>query len=1192
MKQEQGAIARRIYLFGSLRVQDGRGERHIKGEKSQNLLAFLTLHPRRPHRREQLADLLWPEAPPERVRRSFSDTLYRLHKNLGPGWLVIQGEAITLQVDAGLWVDVWEFERLAASEQGVDLQKAVDLYSGDLLPEIYADWILAERELRRSQYLAALETLAARLEAQGELRPALLTVRRLILAEPLHEPAHQAYLRLLGRLQRYGEAFAHYDYLRRLLKEELAAEPLAETRLAMQAIERERDLAAAPAVPEQLTPFVGRVRERAQGLAAVEAALEGRGGILAVEGEAGVGKSRLLGEIAAGARWRGATVLAGTACEVPGESPFAPLASALALFLNPSRAAQFESLLPGETLAALAPLYPAWRERTMLVALPTEEGRKRFHQALRLFGERLARLAPVILSLDDLQWADPALWESLEAFAQGFTPNGGLVMLAYRRPGIEGNLGWPFLQVWDRAGLLNTISLEPLSVEEVAQLAGVKTTADPGEIHALTGGSPFLIHEWLAEPRSGRPRSRFPAAQRLRSLPPPARAALESAAVLGKVIPYQLWAETAGLAPLALAGLSEELQAQRWLLPAAEGYAFAHDILRIAVYEEIGTADRRALHARAARALEPGNARARAFHLDQAGLAAPASAAYRQAGEQDLARFAFREAQFAFDRALQLLPPVLNVARVEIALALAQICETTGDRLRQRPALAEALTGAQQLGAGALQLQARLACGRAAISTDRFAEAETHLAAALDLAYATRDRAGETDAVFLQGVFSIRQGRWPEAREHYRRALGLARALGDPVREAQALRGLGTAAWDGGELQEAVQWFEQALAIQRRTGERTGEMLTQTNLLAVFHDLGAWDRLIRTAEELLPETEALGNRFNAAFIRHMQGLAAYALGDAATAQELFSQAGRDFEAVGDLRSAGLTRNTLGLIAEDEGNFEEAVRLYHEALSSAETLGASSEAAYAQHDLGALLLRLDRAQEAIARLEAARATWQEQGHALLRLKSEAFLGLALLAAGDRARAEALAASGREALQAGIPPGEQPQGWLWALHRLLAALEQPEAAGQALSSAYAELQRQARAIRDAALRHSFFERVPLNRAIVAAHDRLSASSRVISVSLARREAPLGRPLRPEEFITVRWTVEAPEDEAIEDKTVRRRQRLKRLLHEAEGQGAAPTDGDLAGALGVSRRTILRDLQAMGPESGGFPTRKRKK
>jgi DNA-binding SARP family transcriptional activator len=321
---------RRIYLLGGLQIRVGHDSRHLTAEKVRNLLAYLLLHPQRPVSREMLADLLFPNAAPERVRRNLSSTLSRLKAALGSGWLKIQRDSLALDVSADLWVDVWEFERLAASELTSEIQEAADLYSGDLLPELYEDWIVPERELLRNQYLAVLEKLALLYEQRGELQPALMTMRRLVLAEPLHEPAHMAYLRLLGRLQRYGEAIAHFDYLRKLLQDELGTEPMAETRQVVEGLESERALATAQVVRDEEIEFVGRVRERTAALEAVELALQGLGGILAIEGEAGIGKSRFLREVAAGARWRGATVIQGQASETPEASPFAPLAAALA----------------------------------------------------------------------------------------------------------------------------------------------------------------------------------------------------------------------------------------------------------------------------------------------------------------------------------------------------------------------------------------------------------------------------------------------------------------------------------------------------------------------------------------------------------------------------------------------------------------------------------------------------------------------------------------------------------------------------------------------------------------------------------------------------------------------------------------------------------------------------------------------
>jgi DNA-binding SARP family transcriptional activator/predicted ATPase len=1183
---------RRMYVFGSLRVQDARGLRHLSGERVQSLLVFLTLHPRIPHRREVLADLLSPDAPPERVRRNFSDTVYRLKKALSPEWLLVDADAIALNAGAELWVDAWEFERLAGSQQVEDLQQAVNLYTGDLAPEIYAEWIESERALYRSQYIAALEMLAKSSEARGKLQQALLHTRRILQADPLHEPAHQAYLRLLGRLKRYGEALAHYDDLRQLMRSELNAEPLAETRAIIQSIEHERVLAAGPInTEEEHSAFIGRISERATALAAVEAALEGRGGLLAIEGEAGVGKSRFLREILAGASWRGATILHGVASQVPGASPFSPLVEALDPLLNGARAAHLETILPPEILATLAPLFPAWRERAgQAIRTGTH-----FHDALRYFGETLARLAPLVLALDDLHWADPALWESINALSQGLAHNGALLLLVYRRREVENTPGWRILQAWDRAGLLRTIDLQPFSLPEVAQLVGDQPGADPEKIFSFTGGNAFLVNEWLADPALSRSRSDSTIAQRLEGLSAPARAALQAAAVLGENFSYRHWVKTANLSPLALADQSEELVQRRWLQTTPQGYSFVHDLIRTAVYENLKPADRQALHERAARAfleLEPDNARARAFHYDQAGRATEAALAYRRAGEQDQERFAFHEAQAAFERALDLMSRAPTLERIETDIALARVCEITGARPPQGPALDEALEGARQLGNEALMLQALLVMGRASSRMGKFLAAETQLSTALTLSQKLRDHPRETEAIIYMGDLSGMQGRWEAARGCYYQALSLAQAVPDPAREANALRGIAIAARFMGDMQEAARRLEQSVVVNRQIGDRLGEIIAQVNIVSILYESCAWDRLIAVTDQAIPAAEAMGNLSSLIRLRQNRGLAAWALGDYATARTLLLQAERGSEFSGDTRLTAIARNCLGLVAEDEGNLTEALHLYRTSLVLAEGLHAATEIAYVRHDLGALLLRLGQPAEAIPHLEASRAVWSEHGSQLLRVKSEAFLGLALLAAGDRAGAEELADRAWAAFQQGVPVGELPQGWLWALYRLFVSLDRTDPARQVLRAAFEELQRQALEIKNPDRRSGFLERVPLNHAIMAAYEQNATSTRVVSVSLARRDAPLGRALKGDERITVHWTVSALEDESVSDKTLLRRQRLKRLLQQAESQGAAPTDDDLAGVLGVSRRTILRDLQALSDEIKTPSTRKRKR
>ncbi len=1184
---------RRIYLLGALRVEEGQNLLRIPRGKSQSLLVYLALDPQAGHRREVLADLLWPDGASGRVYRNLSDALYRLRQALGEGWLQVDPETISLDSDSGVWVDSWEFQNLARSDEPANLLKAVELYTGELAPEIYDDWILVRRVYLHEQYLLALEKLVEYYQAAHDLAQALKYARRLITIEPLREHNQQTYLRLLGRLQHRNEALVHYEYLQQMLYRELRVEPMSQTRAIVEAIRREAGQATPLPSPVEFTPFVGRAAERASLLMAVEATIGGQGRLLAVEGEAGIGKSRLLREVAEGGRWRGIVVLSGSSTAQPGLSPLSPLAAAIKSALAGPRAALVESMLPVNTPALLAPLYEPWRT-THRPALPPEQSQRFFQQALRELFRALTSLNPHLLILDDLQWAEPALWSALDALKPVVERNRLMILIAYRRPEIEHNPGWELLQQWEREGYLQALTLQPLQESDTARLLPPELQSRAQEVLAATAGSPFFIREMLIALNEGQPfQPTGTLLARLARLPAAARQALEVAAVVGQQVPYHLWAATVGLTPPELAEIGEHLENRYFLQSNQAGYTFSHDLVLSAVYAGIEPARCRQLHLQVAGNLagfDPANFRARAFHLDRAGAAGEASLLYRQAGEQDLASFAFKEAQQSFERSLALMSQETRPERVKTLLALAQVCHVTGDQARRQSALEEALQGATALASDVLATEALLLLGQSAAQTGQVELAEQYLDRARTTAEALADPTQSIEADFLLGDLAARRGSFDPARRYFEAALDRARHVGDRLREGRALRGIGICLRQSGQPEQAIEWLEKALAVQVENEDRLEASITQANLLGGFYYLGAWDRLLTLTGQALALKETLGDRLGAAIVRQMQGLAAYALGDLAAARPILEQVIRDSEEVDERRTAGLTRNVLGLVAEDEGNMVEAQTHYEAALATAEDIKAVTEAAYARHDLGALYLKIKEPARAVPLLEAARVTWAEQKNELLQLKSEACLGLALLALNQQTRAEALAEAGWAAFQRGTASGEQPQGWLWMLHRLLAALGRAGEAGQVLQAAYQELQRQARAIQDPEKRRSFFEQVPLNRSIVAAHGDMVQARQRVTVSLARRDAPLGRPLASAEMIAVSWTLDAPEDEAIGSPADRRRYRLQRLLAEAVAQGAVPTDDDLAAALKVSRRTILRDMASLARAGVILPTRRR--
>ena len=473
----------RVQLFGALQVAIATERVAIKGVRAQQVLTSLLLWPRVRHRREALAERLWPDAAPARSRRNLSDLLYRLKQALGDDWFLLEPETVAINPSLALSVDVWEFERCIADGSPAALAQAVDLYTGDLTPELYDDWLTPRRVALREHWLDALARLGEHAERDQQFESALATYRRLIAADPLREEGWRGAMRCLARLGRHTTALQHYAQLRQVLEAELGVPPSAETLTLAERLRSESLLKHADDVFDRLIhpPFTGRRQERAQCLAAVEAAISGRGGALLLEGPAGIGKSRLLEEIANGARWRGATSVAGHCVEAPADAPLAPLAAALTQALDGPRAAQVEAILPGETLAALADLVPAWRDFASLPPAATGEGRRRLHQALAELFQTLAELTPHVVLLDDLHWGTPALWTVLDALVAEATSQRLLFILAYRRPEIEQTAGWETLQRWERELALPAVTLKPLTVEETAALlptqhAGLRRT--------------------------------------------------------------------------------------------------------------------------------------------------------------------------------------------------------------------------------------------------------------------------------------------------------------------------------------------------------------------------------------------------------------------------------------------------------------------------------------------------------------------------------------------------------------------------------------------------------------------------------------------------------------------------------------------------------------------------------------------
>ena len=212
--------------------------------KAQALLAYLSMRPGRRHSRDKLATLLWPSAGDEHARQSLRQALATLRRALRSHAILLADHRDARLEGPGLDVDVVRFEALAGARSADALERAVELYQGDLLAGIrvkeppFDEWLLGERERLRALALSALARLLAHHESSGRTESAIMTAMRILALDAANEQAHRELMRLFERQGRRGEALRQYRLCIDALQRDLGVEPEQETRRLYQSIVR------------------------------------------------------------------------------------------------------------------------------------------------------------------------------------------------------------------------------------------------------------------------------------------------------------------------------------------------------------------------------------------------------------------------------------------------------------------------------------------------------------------------------------------------------------------------------------------------------------------------------------------------------------------------------------------------------------------------------------------------------------------------------------------------------------------------------------------------------------------------------------------------------------------------------------------------------------------------------------------
>lgn len=630
------------------------------------------------------------------------------------------------------------------------------------------------------------------------------------------------------------------DALRQSLGPRLVATPLpAQPLKGIEGLVRAWRVTGLAPARRDATPFVGRLHDRhllAGMITATRAS--GRGRMMLLRGEAGIGKSRLLDETAAEAARAGFAVHRAFVLDFgagKGQDAVPALArSFLGLGPDsdrPARAAAIEAALArglietGERalLEELLDL-PSSGERWLIYAAMDNATRLARKQGLlAALARRAAQQAPLLIAIEDLHWAEPAMLGSIAALAEA-TAHSPILLLATTRP--EGD---PLDKAW-RARLaeaeIGTLDLAPLRPADSAALAAALMT--PGNAHiaaciARAQGNPLFLEQLLRHTAAGAADSVPVSVQsvvlgRLDRLPAEEKSLLQAASVLGQRFSPELLAHLLERRQVEVAVLIEA----HLLKPDAAGLVFAHALIRDGVYGSLLKARRRALHRKAADWFHGRDAGLEAEHLDRAEDPA-AAAAYLAAAREALAQFQLGRAESLASRGGTL------GGESPIAGALAAVLGEAAQGLGEtRSALQAFELAAVSLPPGSERLAAMLGQANALSVLDRLEEALTLLDRAQEEAERLKLPALLARIHGLRGNIVFPRGEVARCLAEHSRALELAIEAGAPEEEARAHGGLGDAYYMSGDIASSIRHYERCVLVAAAQGYRRIEVANRS----------------------------------------------------------------------------------------------------------------------------------------------------------------------------------------------------------------------------------------------------------------------------------------------------------------------------------------------------------------------------
>lgn len=938
-----------LRLTGPVEVDVAGRPLAVDTRKAIAILALLAVDG--PVARDSLAGMLWPESDQPRARSALRRTLSVLRRGLDGRW--VEADRDVLRLSGSWWADIRLLRETLATTATHDhpaarpcedctarLETAVAHLRGEFMEGFglrgsapFDAWQTQTGEALRRDHGTALSRLVVGLTTADRVDDALGPARAHVALDPLHEPAQRRLMLLLAWSGRRSEATRAYRGLVAELDRELGVRPLPETAHLHDAIVHDhlpprpgsRAAASVRASPSDAPgrppdrpeapidgrlPLVGRDDLLDELQAAVTPAEDHRGALLAIRGEAGSGKTRLVAELLdrlALPPGRVATVRC-----APGDSgvAYAPIVAALRQATGGGRETGgdgWRSSVPAhwrEEAARLVPELAAepGRDGGRPEPLSSPGAQARFVEGVwTVLAAALGDGGTGVLVIDDLHRADEASIALLAWGCARIDRRGLAVITCWRDEELDAGHPWR-ATVADAVGAGRARDVVPtrLTRRDLAELVGrVAPEADPGLAERLmdeTEGLPLAVAAYLPELVSGvePDRTRLPAdlqglyATRIAALDDLPRQVLTAAAVIGRSVDVDLLTAISGRAEEEVVSALEVLSASGMLVDTGGTHDFTHEKLRTAVYQASSPARRRLLHGRTADALRAGADAAPALvahHEHLGGRDRAAALAHAQAGDRARRLFANRQALGHLREALALGHPdpamlhatigELEMLEGDYAAALSSLdtaaalvddpetvatieCRAAAVQRRRgelAPARLRLVAALELLGPdGPLEARARVHAELALVHAQAgdLEAADRAARTTLGLAEQAVDREGVAQARNLLGMLARRSGELGDAQRHLELSADLASRLPSPDARVAALNNLALVLKDAGKPEQAIRHATEAVRLCARIGDRHHEAALHSNLADLLHATGrdgeAEDHLTRSAE--------------------------------------------------------------------------------------------------------------------------------------------------------------------------------------------------------------------------------------------------------------------------------------------------------------------------------------------------------